>query len=145
MSDFTIEIIPFVPALSVLVAALGLAFAAYRLWRQWRASALLVRYEAVRDKRAVAKALRCEISEIQKALPDRIVKPSLYYANADKVGRMDDEAIESSIKFYAYVDGNTKIDQAEASKWANTAVHALDTFLEKSSKERQRLDAKIKL
>ena len=145
MTDILIKIIPLVPAFSVVIAALGLCFAAYSLRRQWRSSAMLVRYEAVRNKRSAAKALRWEIAVIEKALPDRNVKPNLYHANADQVGRMSDAAIETSVKFYAYVDGNPDIQKADATQKANAAIQALDLFLKESSSERRELDDRIKL
>ena len=133
------------PGLAVLVSAITVLVALWSILKQSRLSSDLARYEAVRRKRAVAKALREEISAILNAPPDATVKPTIFQAHAADIGRLNEKAIRSIIQFYAVASQDRPLNLESIRAKADAAISDLDEFLTLTEPERNRLSQKIKV
>ena len=124
------------PALAIL----GAAVAVYAVQRQLRHSIDATRYEAVRRKRAIAKALLQEIIELTKrASSGARVAPTVHPSLAADIGRLDTDSIGAVVRFYAAYDEGTTGDQTKLISLGNAAETSLNCFLEKTEAERKRL------
>lgn len=146
LSDCSQAALDYAPLLSALVALLALAAGAFHVSRQLKQSALLTRYEAVRHKRAIAKALRDEIETLANlAASGHKATPEIFLAVAADIGRLDDESIRDVVRFYASYNAEPASTKEELALLKHKSITSLDSFIEEKTKtERDRLTAKFK-
>ncbi|MBY5846454.1 hypothetical protein GR204_27750 [Rhizobium leguminosarum] len=134
----------------ILVALLTSLFTLVVLGRQLRSGHFSQRYDAFRNKRAVAKALLGEITllrgilELETDPTIQVAQPILYQANLSQIGRLPSVCILPTISFYAYytaffTPGSasrvTTVDKLISS--ADLAIKELAKFVEGSKSERK--------
>ncbi|WP_152612407.1 MULTISPECIES: hypothetical protein [unclassified Leisingera] len=112
---------------AVLVSAFAIAVSVLQFAAEKRREVALLRYEAVRSKRAIAKAIRAEILAF---LHTSTAKTPIKDAHLADLGRLSREASEAVLKFYWRLpeSGTEFSDDAKAD--AKAAIICLDKFLE---------------
>ncbi len=155
----------FLPAGSALLALIGLMIGAWIAIRnvnkqlehsrnntdkQLAYDFTAIRYDAVRHKRAVAKALLQEVKLLNDHLKmvlneDKVcfVTPIVYPALLSEIGRLHTDQIESVVYFYGYYQwyfaGSQmakSVRPADLPGVAEKAINALNKFIDDTEKER---------
>lgn len=110
------------------------------------------RYDVVRHKRAVAKALLEEVellkAHLELAISEKkkgVIDPTVYPALLSEIGRLDEDSIKCVVHFYGYhawyfAKGNLAVSvrPADLPGVAESAREALISFLEETEPERDR-------
>ena len=132
-------------AIGVVIAIVSSLASMYFTFRQLNFSVLLVRYDAVRSKRATAKALREEIIEITADVTSASREPAVFNAMVSSLGRLDEASISSVIKFYGALNRRPHADEKELLLLGKKAVADLDGFVKSSRKQRDTLKKKLRV
>lgn len=144
-TDFLTWLKDFEPALAVLIAVVALLVSVLSTAYQQRRSVELVRYEAVRSKRATAKAIREEIALLKDLEGDADVDPIVFQSLCPSVGRLNEKSIASVVKFYGGYAKRSKVGGEEMRNRAAQAIADLDKFLESTEAELDRLSYSLKV
>ena len=131
------------PAFAVMIAAVAVLVSVMSTFFQQRQLVHLTRYDAVRSKRATAKALREEINALKDLQYSSHVQPVVFRAITSSIGRLNENSIGSVVRFYASLENREQVGQAKLDARADKAVSDLDKFLCATEEENNRLKLKL--
>lgn len=146
----------FLKAAVPIVAAVFVSVVGVRnLGRQLRTGFYSDRLEAVRKKRAVARALRAEISFLGEVLSisggptSEVAKLMVFPEVVADIGRLQRDVAASVVRFYGFYSAYYAVGETskvttpvEMALMAKDAVAKLDTFLTKTKPETDRMFAR---
>ncbi len=131
----------FIALLATIISFCAVVVAVWLPNRQRKFEVTVMRYENLRAKRAMAKALLHEISVIVENAPLKMTDVKIYEGVIDQIGRLDTASIQEVVTFYSLYSFE---DERGIERWqvqGQLAIASLEAFLAASHAE---LDLKRK-
>lgn len=103
----------------------------------------VVRYEAIRRKRAMAKAFKAEINAILDRPDDLPVDCSVYDTLVGDVGRLARDETALIVKFYQLAKQSEKVTSDELQAAGQAALGAMEAVLTRTQSRLNQLNSKF--